>query len=95
MSWKYESNPRIGPSEHELAAIDGYATSHGLDVARISSGPSHWFYWLRGKLSLSNLASIYVVSASQPEGPPRQIHVAFDPLAKSKGMQVLLEKLAP
>ena len=95
MSWKYESNPRTGPSESELATINGYAISHGLNVAHVSLGPSHWFYWLRGKLSLSNLASIYVVSASHPEGRPRQIHVAFDPLAKSKGMRVLLEKPAP
>jgi hypothetical protein len=95
MSWKYERNPRQEPTPLESAAINDYAESRGLQVERISAHGNHWYYWLRGILRLSNIASIYIVTAQSPDRAQHQIHVAFDPMFEPKQLQVLLERRAP
>jgi len=95
MSSKYERKPSQEPTPSESAAIHDFAASRGFRVGRISVQGNHWYYWLRGHFRLSNIASIYVVSAQSADGTPHQIHVAFDPIFKSKQLRVLVEKRAP
>jgi hypothetical protein len=92
---KYESTrlPQ-GPSPSQSAAIEVYATSRGLRVVEVREGNNHWFYWLRGKFLLSNIASIYIINAEASNNAQLKIHVAFDPLATKSHLQVLLEKSA-
>ena len=95
MSWKFERNSRQAPTPSELAAINDYAASRSLHIERISIHGNHWYYWLRGKLWLSNIASIYIVAAQSLDGVQHHIHVAFDPWFKSKQLQVLLDRRVP
>ena len=76
----------------DLAAIDAFAASKALRVISVTENGNHWYYWLRGKLLLSNLARIFVVVGEAVDGSRRQIHVAFDPLSSSKELKVLLER---
>ena len=94
---KFQSRRKPGPSPSELAAINEYAVSKGLSDIRILGERNVWSYWLRGKLFLSNLATIYAVAAKAPDGVLQHIHVAFDPWDGSNRnkLQVLSEKRAP
>jgi hypothetical protein len=95
VSWKYERTPPQKPTPLESASIDDYAASRGLHIERTVVHGDHWYYWLRGVWRLSNLASIYIVTALSPDGTRHQLHVAFDPMFKSRQLQLLLEKRAP
>jgi len=78
----------------DLAEINALVASKSLRVISITENDNHWYYWLRGNLFISNLAHFFVVVAQAADGTRREIHVAFDPLAESKGLQVLLERAA-
>jgi hypothetical protein len=75
-----------------MKAIQAFAISNGLRVVSITQRNNPWRYWVRGQVLLSNLTRIFVLVAEVPGGSLREVHVAFDPLAKRKGLQVLLEK---
>jgi hypothetical protein len=81
---------RSRPSDVE--AIETYAKSKNLRVVSVSQNNGRWRYWLRGRLLLSNLARTFIVVAESPDGARHEIHVAFDPWAFSKGLQVLQER---
>jgi hypothetical protein len=94
MSWKYESWQPARANASEVAAISDYVASRGFTLVRTTSMGNHWFYWLRG-IWLSNISSMYLVVATAPDKNQYSFHAVFDPMAKSKGMQVFLEKRAP
>ena len=82
------------PAAADLAAIDAYAASNEFRVAAVTEGENHWYYWLRGKIFLSNIARIFVVTAEDLKGTQRQIHIAITggALGQSRKLKVLLEE---
>jgi hypothetical protein len=57
--------------------IYAYVESRELRVVTIQADDNYWYYWLRGKLWLSNLASIFVVCVEDRDGNQHDIHVAI------------------
>jgi len=90
---KFQSASPAGPEPSQRSAIEDYASSKGLRVVEVIESGNHWFYWLRGKLLLSNIARIFVVDVEAIDGSRHRIHVAFEPWG-NKPMQVLLEQRA-
>ncbi len=65
------------PSDFE--AIEAFVKARALRVISIEQRYDSWPYWLRGHLSLSNIARIFVVTAESDLGGGRkEFHVAFD-----------------
>ena len=82
------------PSDDQ--AIDDLMKVRGLRKVAVTRSDNYWRYWIRGKLSLSNCARIYVVVGEEPDGREREIHVAFDDWSLRRGeLQVLLELEMP
>jgi hypothetical protein len=79
------------PRKGDFDAIEAYARSRGLQVSEVRAANNHWRYWLRGKLSLSNLARIYIVTAKTASGACTEIHMAVDPISRSSALTVLEE----
>ena len=65
------------PSDYR--AIDVLLAARGLRPIAVTRDDDYWRYWLRGRLSLSNCARIYVAVGEDPDGARRELHVAFDP----------------
>jgi hypothetical protein len=88
--WLLESRPS------DYVAIDALLATRGLRPVTVIRQDDYWLYWLRGHLSLSNCARIYVVLGEAPGGSRRELHVAFDtwPLG-TVGGDVLLEREVP
>ncbi|SRR5260221_8172017 len=80
------------PRESDFEAIDAYARSRNLRVVKVANSSNHWRYWARGRLLLSNLSRVYIVTAESASGSPLEIHIAFDPLSGADKPKVLLEK---
>ena len=81
------------PSDH--LAIEEFLKDRGLRQIRVTRDDNYWRYWIRGRLSMSNCARIYVVQCESPDGPPREIHIAFDDWSLTRGkLQVVLEREA-
>ena len=78
------------PSDY--AAIETFAASKGTKVISIKRNDNHWRYWLRGKLLLSNISRIFIVTVEASDGARREFHLAFDPLGSSGGLRVLEER---
>ena len=89
---KLQTRRRAQTKPADLQEINAFVASRSLRAISINENDNHWYYWLRGNLFISNLAHFFVVVAQAADGTRREIHVAFDPLAKSKGLQVLLER---
>jgi hypothetical protein len=68
--------------------------SKGMRVVSVAHNVNPWYYWIRGKLLLSNAARIYVALAESQHGQRRTIHIAFDDslFGRTKDAQILLEK---
>jgi hypothetical protein len=77
------------PSDFE--AIEAFAKVRALRIVSVEQRYNPWPYWLRGRLLLSNMARIFVVTANSDEGGRRELHVAFDNWGTSGGIQVLRE----
>jgi hypothetical protein len=58
----------------------------------VATSGNHWRYWLRGKLTLSNIARMYVVDATNEAGQTRRLHLALDPMRKAEGVILLQEE---
>jgi 1-aminocyclopropane-1-carboxylate deaminase/D-cysteine desulfhydrase-like pyridoxal-dependent ACC family enzyme len=82
------------PPADELAVVRAFAAARELKVVSLRPSHNHWYYWLRGKLTLSNLASMYVITVDANNGEQREIHLAvtrgvFKP---TLNLKVLMEK---
>ena len=82
------------PDPQDLAKIRAIVESKGLRVVSIAHNVNPWYYWIRGKLLVSNVARIYVALAESQEGKRRTIHIAFDDglFGRTKDPQILIEK---
>ena len=76
----------------DFEAIETYARSRNLRVIEVDQSGNHWRYWLRGKLLLSNVARIFIVTVEGVNGARSKLHVAFDPVSGSRGLKLLQEK---
>ena len=68
--------------------------SKGSRVVSIAQNDNPWYYWIRGKFLVSNVARIYVALVESQEGKRRAIHIAFDDgfFGRTKEPQILLER---
>jgi len=89
---KFQRRRIADPRPEDLAAINTFAASRNVRIVSVTRHDDPWYYWLRGKLLVSNLARFCVVVTESAEGARSEVHVAFDPWSPSKGMQVLLER---
>ena|SRR5271166_1813628 len=89
---RFQTQESPEPDLSESVEIESFATSRNMRVISVLPNDNHWYYWLRGNLHVSNLAHFYVVIAELPDGTQREIHVAFDSWAQSKGMKVLVDR---
>jgi hypothetical protein len=82
---------RFRPSDVEV--IDELLSSRGLNRIAVTKHNNYWRYWIRGKLTLSNCARLYIIEAEEPGGSRREIHIAFDdwPLGSGR-LQVLMDR---
>jgi hypothetical protein len=89
---KFQRRRTADPLPQDLAAISALTTSRNVRIVSVTRHEDPWYYWLRGKLLISNMARFCVVVTESADGARSEIHVAFDPWSPSKGMQVLLER---
>jgi len=81
---------RSQPADADL--LEKYVKDRSLRVTSVTVSHNHWRYWLRGKVTLSNLARMYVVDAVSDTGQTRRLHLAFDPMRKAEGVILLQEE---
>ena len=91
---KFQQRHSAQPQPEDLAAIEAIAASRSARIVSIARHDNPWYYWLRGKLLISNMARFCVVVIESSSGKRSEVHVAFDPWSRAKGMQVLLERPA-
>jgi len=91
---KYQRSKAPKADQQDLAKVNEIVSSKGLRVVSIAQNVSPWYYWIRGKFLLSNVARIYVALGESVQGKRRTIHIAIDDgiFGRSKDAQVLLEK---
>jgi len=89
---KFQARRSAQPQPEDLAAITAFASSRNARVVSVTRHDDPWYYWLRGKLLISNLARFCVVVMESASGSRSEVHLAFDPWRRSEGMQVLLER---
>jgi hypothetical protein len=80
---------RSRPSDYE--AIDDMLKARSLQRIAVTKHYDLLRYWIRGYLSLSNVARFYIVTADEQNGSRREIHVAFDAWSWNGGLRVLLD----
>ena len=89
---KFQERHSAQPQPEDLAAIEAFAASRSARIVSVARHDDPWYYWLRGKLLISNMARFCVVTIEASSGERSEVHVAFDPWRPAKGMQVLLER---
>ena len=82
----------LSSKESDLETIRKYCASHDFLVQDIRDSEGHLGYWLKGRLDLSNVSRIYVITGISPEGQAKEIHVFFDPTDDPRALKVLAEK---
>ena len=82
------------PPADELAAVRAFAAARHLQVISLRPNANHWYYWIRGKLTLSNLASMYIVTVDGGDGKQREIHLSITRgiFSPTLNLRVLMEK---
>jgi hypothetical protein len=85
---------RAVPSADDLAAVSAFAASQELHIISLRPNDNHWYYWIRGKLMLSNLASMYVITVNTRAGMQREIHIAITRgiFSRTMELKVLMER---
>jgi hypothetical protein len=91
---KFQERRSAQPQPADLAAIEAFAASRSARIVSVARHDDPWYYWLRGKLLISNMARFCVVVIESSAGDRSEVHVAFDPWSRDKGMQVLFERPA-
>jgi hypothetical protein len=91
---KFQERRSAQPQPEDLATIEAFAASRSARIVSVARHDDPWYYWLRGKLLISNMARFYIVMIESSSGEEFEGHVAFDPWRHAKGMQVLLERPA-
>lgn len=81
------------PTHIQLDQINSFVTSISMKLTSISHGENPWYYWLRGKMNLSNIADFFILTGCNAVDVRREIHVAFDPIGRSKDLRVLIDRV--
>jgi hypothetical protein len=82
---KFQERRSAQPQPEDLATIEAFAASRSARIVSVARHDDPWYYWLRGKLLISNMARFYIVMIESSSGEEFEGHVAFDPLAPCQG----------
>jgi hypothetical protein len=72
----------------DYAAIEEFAAARSLRIISVCRNDNHWRYWLRGKLSLSNVARVFIVVVEPAGVGRRELHIAFDDWRGSRTLRL-------